>query len=64
MRSLHFGTERDYKQLRHSRPGFLTEYERDQLAWQRRNRALVATGLLLASIMGTLLGLTLTLTAS
>ena len=64
MRSLHFGTERDYKQLRHSRPPFLTEYERDQLAWQRRNRAILTTGLLLASVMGTALGFTLTVLAS
>ena len=64
MRSLHFGTERDYKQLRHSRPPFLTQYERDQLAWQRRNRAMLTTGLLLASIMGTVVGLALTFIAS
>lgn len=64
MRSLHFSTERDYKQLRSSRPPFLTEYERDQLAWQRRNRAIMTTGLLLASIAGTVLGVTMTLIAS
>jgi hypothetical protein len=46
--------------MRNSRPPFVTEYEKDLLLWQRRDRIIVGTlTLLAASVVGFTIGMTL-----
>lgn len=49
MRTWEVRAERGYYQLRESRPPFVTEYERNQILWQRRDRMILTTLALLAT---------------
>ena len=56
--------DRDYRQMRNTRPPFITQYERDLMRWQRRNRnmlilLLTACGVCATSILTALIRWTL-----
>lgn len=53
MRLWEVPADRDYRMLRESRPPFITEYEKDLLAWQRRGRTMItALALFLTLLLG------------
>ncbi len=56
MRVWEVPAERDYRQMRTTRPPFITEYEKDLMRWQRshRNTIVIAStlgGVFIASLL-------------
>lgn len=53
MRALQMTSEPEHLKLRNSRPPFVTQYEKDLMAWQRRHRMVQAIlGIFLAAVVG------------